>query len=127
MKAFIITIFLLLTNLYGNKFYYEYDKKIELDEVTNKSRAADGILEYTNKDGKTIKFRNEIIVQCEKNFVCEDTLTLLGIENYTKLSDNFFLVYVQKNQDIFELSQKLYEESSIKSAHPNFVKQRVRR
>lgn len=127
MKTIILILFLFFTNLYANKFYYEYDKKVEIEENTTKKRSLSDVSEYQTKDGKTVKFKNEIIVQCEKNTNCEDKFSSLGIENFSKLSKDFFLVFVQKNQDIFNLSQKLYEEDSIKAAHPNFIKERVRR
>lgn len=127
MKTIILILFLFFTNLYASKFYYEYDKKVEIEENTTKKRSASDVSEYQTKDGKTVKFKNEIIVQCKKNIHCEDRFSSLGIETFDKLSKSFFLIYLQKGQDIFDLSQKLYEDSSIKAAHPNFIKERISR
>ena len=131
MKYLLIS--LLFTNLlFAQNFYYEFGEKVYVNEVTksqSKTLNSDNneIKEFQTTDGKTVKFKNEIIVQCEKNMNCEDDFTTLGITNFNKISTYFYHIKLDSNQDIFEFSQKIKELDSVKIAHPNFIKERVYR
>jgi hypothetical protein len=128
-----ILLFLLLTNLlFAEKFYYEFGKKVYVEEVINTQSKSlntneEEIKEYKTNNGKTVKFKNEIIVECEKNKNCEDDFITLGIKNFSNISKYFYHIKLDSNQDIFEFSQKLKELDSVKIAHPDFIKQRVYR
>ena len=125
-------LFLLLTNiLFAENFYYEFGKKVYVEEkqqVQSKDvKTNNDIKEYKTTEGKTVKFKNEIIVKCEKDKNCEDDLTTLGIKNFYKISNYFYHIKLDSNQNIFEFSQKIQELDSVKIAHPNFIKERVYR
>ena len=128
-----LLILLLLTNiLFAEKFYYEFGKKVYVEEVVKpESKSLNNentqIKEYLSTDGKTVKFKNEIIVQCEKDRNCEDDFITLDIKNFYKISKYFYHIKLDSNQHIFEFSQKIQELDSVKIAHPNFIKQRVYR
>lgn len=126
MKYFLIFI-MNLAFVYANNFYYEFGKKVELQEnkesrSLNKQNNINQIREYTTKDGKKVMFKeNEILVQCNKDSYCEDDFLDLELTNVKKISDSFYLIKLNKNQDIFEKSQKLFKKENIKSAHPNYI------
>jgi len=125
--------FLLLTNLlFAEKYYYEFGKKVYVDEILktqtkNLSTDDKEIKEYKTRDDKIVKFKNEIIAQCKKDKNCEDDFVILGITNFYKISKYFYHIKLNSDQDIFEFSQKIKELDSIKVAHPNFIKERVYR
>ena len=91
-----LLILLLLTNiLFAEKFYYEFGKKVYVEEVVKpESKSLNNentqIKEYLSTDGKTVKFKNEIIVQCEKDRNCEDDFITLDIKNFYKISKYFY-------------------------------------
>lgn len=127
-----ILMSLVLTNLlFGQDFYYEFGEKVYVKEVTKsqiKSLNTDNeIKEYKTNDGKIVKFKNEIIVQCQKDKNCEDDFKTLNILNFYKISKYFYHIKLDSNQNIFEFSQKIKELDSVKIAHPNFIKERVYR
>lgn len=119
-----------LTNLLlADNFYYEFDKKVELKNVIKSDSLSsnDEIQEYVTTSGEAVKFKNEILVQCEKDKYCEDDFESLNLSNRTKLSEDFYLIKLDQDQDIFELCQELYNLEDIKSAHPNFIKSRFKK
>lgn len=128
MKYILIYSFL-LNVLFADNFYYEFDKKVELKNAVknNSSVSNDDIQEYLSTSGQVIKFKNEILVQCEKDIYCEDDFENLNLSNRTKLSEGFYLIKLDSTQNIFELCQELYNLEDIKSAHPNFIKDRFKR
>jgi len=114
--------------LLANSFYFEFDKKVEIvPKISTKTLNNDEIQEYTTTEGKTIKFKNEILVECNENSDCTDDFQELNIESFNKISHRFFLIKLNSNQDIFEYCQKLYNKEDIKSAHPNYLKERKKR
>lgn len=126
---YILFLLLLGNYLFANKFYYEFDKKVEIKNQlqTQNLKTKNDILQYQTTTGKNIKFKNEIIVQCKINAYCEDDFSDLSIIDYEKVIDNLYLIKLTKNQDIFDLAQKLYLKDDIRSAHPNYVKAREKR
>lgn len=122
------TIFLLLSiKLFAsNQFYYEFDKKVEvLPSIQSFSQNNENstILQYTTIDGKTLRFKNEILVKCKKNRYCEDDFIDLNITNFEKISKNLFLIILTSQDNIFEICQNLYIKEDIKSAHPNYQRE----
>ena len=128
---YLLILLLSLTFLSANKFYYEDNKKVEI--ITNETKlrslnqSYDDVQEYTTTEGKTVKFRNEILVQCKPNSYCEDDFEDLNLINYKKLNSSIYLIILDNNQDIFLYCQKLYEKTDIKSAHPNYKRKLIRR
>ncbi len=128
MKYLLLCCF--LTNLLlADNFYYEFDKKVELKNVIKSDSLSsnDEIQEYVTTSGEAVKFKNEILVQCEKDKYCEDDFESLNLSNRTKLSEDFYLIKLDQDQDIFELCQELYNLEDVKSAHPNFIKSRFKK
>ena len=127
MKYLLILISLNFS-LLANSFYFEFDKKVEIvPKISTKTLNNDEIQEYTTTEGKTIKFKNEILVECNENSDCTDDFEELNIESFNKISHRFFLIKLNSNQYIFEYCQKLYNKEDIKSAHPNYLKERKKR
>lgn len=130
MKLFALFLFIMISNVYANNFYYEFGKKVELKpKATTKSfnTTAKDVEEYETTDGKFVKFKHEILVNCKENAYCEDDFSDLTLPNYKKIFDNIYLIKLDKNKDIFEYCQKLYEKEDITSAHPNYVRDVTRK
>lgn len=89
--------------LNANQFYYEFDKKVEVvPKITKKSVDSSDIHEFITTDGKSLKFKNEILVQCKEDAYCLDDFEDLNLQNVTTLSSSFFLIKLNSSQDIFE-------------------------
>jgi hypothetical protein len=112
----------------ADDYYYQYGKKIELTK-TYEQRAINhtNVDYFMTKNGHKVGVTKEIIVQCEENIDCIATLDKYHLKDMSKLSDKLFVIKIYDDEDIFEFSQKLYNNNAIKLAHPNFIKNRKRR
>ena len=127
MKKKIIILFLALTIVgYAGDFYYEYGKKVEVTKLSKK-RANSNVTYYKTSNGHNVGVNGEILVQCEEGIDCQSLLVAQKLEKVTRLTDKIFLVTIAKGENVFEWSQKLYENDKIKIAHPNFIKTKRRR
>ncbi len=124
MKNILILISFLSFS-FSNDFFYNNGKKIFVQQ--KQTRSISKTKQYVTQSGKTLSFTNEIIVTCKKNTICLEDIKKMKLKNISKISKNFYLVKVDKNQNIFKLSQKLYDLPSVKSAQPNFIKKRINR
>ena len=76
---------------------------------------------------QTVKFKNQILVQCKKNRYCEDDFENLNLTNYKNIGNNTYVIKLDNTQDIFSFCQKLYDKQDIKSAHPNYIRKLIKR
>ena len=125
-----ILILGLLTNLLlSNDFYYEYGKKIELlNNSTTKLLSNNSIAKiYTTTKGKSLIFKDEIIVRCKENKICDNDIELFNLKKIIKRSNDYFLLQINSNQNIFTIMQELHKKENILSAHPNYlIKKKIR-
>lgn len=127
---YLFLILLTFSVSYASNFFYEFGKKVEMaPSVSPKStnETYDDVQEYITSDGKYIKFRNEIIVQCVKDAYCEDDFEELTLTNYKSIGSNTFLITLDSTQNIFTFCQNLYEKEDIETAHPNYIRKLIRK
>lgn len=126
-----IAISLLSLTLLGcaNDFYYENGKKIEVSKIENRdtNHKMTDIKYYKTSQGHKIGVKNDILVECNADVNCIEVLNKYNTLSITPVTDTIFLVKIAKEKNIFEFSQKLYKDSNIKIAHPNFRKEKRRR
>lgn len=126
MKKIGLLLVIGLLSLQANDFYYENGKKVMVVKALE-NRSNDNISYYQNSLGKKIGVQDEIILKCKQSSACATTLQKYNFLKIEKLSDTLLLVKIAENQNIFKVSQSLYNEPSIEFAHPNFTKERTRR
>jgi hypothetical protein len=113
---------LLSLSLYSSDYYFEYGKKVELTKAKDyRSEGVGGVDYYITQYGNRVGITNELIVKCEHSN-CTEILGKYNLTNITSLSDSLFLVKLENNENIFEISQKLYLDKNITFATPNFTK-----
>jgi len=128
MKRYLLLTLGLSLSLSATNYYYEYGKKVELQPLnTTRSINNQDIRYYMRPNGHKVGVNDEIIVQCKDNINCQTQLEKYNFVKISKLSEKLFLVKIDKSQDIFAISQELYNSNSIKLAHPNFTKTIKRR
>ena len=132
MKYLLLCCFL-INGLSAGNFYYEFDKKVEMQsKIETKSlnetnKTYDDIQEYTTTDNKKVKFKNEILVKCTNNSYCLDDFEDLNLTNYKEIGTNTYLIKLDEKQDIFLYCKNLYEKNDIESAHPNYIRKLIKR
>ncbi len=127
MKKQILLIFIGFSiTACASDYYYEYGKKIELtksyEPYEQRALNDNNIEYYTSKSGYKVGVNKEIIVQCKENIDCRSILSKYSLKDISKLSDKLFVVKIHDDENVFEFSQKLYHDNSIKLAQPNFIK-----
>lgn len=129
-----IIISLLGLTLVGcaSNFYYENGKKItvtklESSEIQKKISSDDEVAYYKNSKGHKIGVKDDILVECKEKIDCREVLSKYETTSVRSVSDSIFMVKISKDKNVFEFSQKLYEDADIKIAHPNFRKEKKRR
>jgi hypothetical protein len=132
MKNRIIISFLGLTLLgYASEFYYENGKKVTMTEIASegnqKIQAEDAVRYYKTDKGHKLGVKQDILVECKEGVDCQKVLSKYETVSINALTDSIFIVKVAKDENVFVFSQKLYENSDIKIAHPNFIKEKKRR
>lgn len=129
MKSLFFSLLAISSVFATNDFYYEFDKKVYIKNKieTKTSKSDTNIQEYETQEGKKVKFKNEIVVQCEKDIDCKEDIKLLGLNNIAEISKGFLFIQLENDKNIFEYSQKIHELDSVKIAHPNFIKERTLR
>lgn len=132
MKNKIMISFLGLSLLgYANEFYYEKGKKVELTEITSdahqKVQNTEAIRYYKTERGQTVGVTQDILVECKEGVECRKVLSEYEMLEVRSLTDSIYIVTIAKDQNVFVMSQKLYENSNVKMAHPNFIKEKKRR
>jgi len=119
----------------ANEYYYKHGQKVELTKLAEKRLDTTKMIKYyITKRGNKLGVTNEVIVQCKADVNCTSVLNAYSLETVSKLSkislvkevsklsETLFLVKIKKDENIFKVSQELYNNKDIVLAHPNFIK-----
>ncbi len=127
MKSLLSILFLCVA-LCSESYYYEYGKKVELTKLKEQRVVNDQVIKYyKNSAGQKIGIKDEIIVKCKSNQECKDIFEKYNLTKVENLTQTIALIKLINGENVFVLSQKLYLEDGIITAHPNFIKKRYRR
>ncbi len=122
-KIFTLTL-LLYTISWSEVYYFADDKKVYLNKLKEQRDIYDNIIEYyENQDEQKMGVKREIFVKCRLAKSCQQIFKKYNLKNIKDITSSIFLITVKKDDDIFELSQKLYLENNIMISHPNFIKE----
>ena len=128
MKKRLLCLACLVSTVFAGDYYYEYGKKVDVVKLKeSRTIGSNSVDFYKTQNGHKVGITNEIIVQCEENINCVSLLERYSFSSISKISDNFFVVKINKNQNIFEVSQMLYNDAEVKLAQPNLIKNRKSR
>ncbi|MCH9741354.1 MAG: hypothetical protein K0U38_11040 [Epsilonproteobacteria bacterium] len=126
-KTILLPILALTVVGCAGDFYYENDKKVEVTKVAEKRDNKSNVTYYKTSNGHKVGVTNEILVQCKADVDCTKVLSKYETLSVSNLSDTILLVTVATEKNVFEVSQTLYNDADIEVAHPNFIKEKVRR
>ena len=127
MKNRIVISLMAMTLLVNaDDFYYENGNIVEVSEMAQ-SRDNSGIKYYRSSKGNKIGVKNDLLVECVEDVNCSSILSKYDTISIKNITDTIYLIKIDSSKNIFEFSQKLYLDNSIKIAHPNFRKEKKRR
>jgi len=125
----ILLIFLgLLSISYANESYYKNGKLVELQNTqVSRSSNYSSINYYKTATGKRIGVTDQLLVQCKKSVDCPTLLATFNLSNYSKLSDEIFVVKMENGDNVFSVSRAIFESNKVEFSHPDFTKERRKR
>ncbi len=122
IKAISLTL-LFYTLSWGEIYYFAHQERVYLNKLKEQRFIDDDIIEYyENQDGQRMGVKREVLLKCGVNKSCQQIFKKYNLKNIKNITSSIFLITVKKDDDVFELSQKLYLEDNITISHPNFIK-----
>ncbi|MCL2844422.1 MAG: hypothetical protein FWE23_03090 [Chitinivibrionia bacterium] len=110
----------------GRLFFIERGDTIFLTALKG-TRGADGSVEeswFTTQHGARVKIADGIIVELIGSAIPEAVFGQYGIKSFERLANNIFLVNPYDRSRQFELSRELSQDTAVKYAHPNLIRER---
>jgi len=128
MKIILLIFLGIFSISYASESYYENGKLVELQNTySSRSFNDSSIKYYKTAAGKKVGITDQLLVQCKKSVNCPNLLDTFNLSNYSKLSDDIFIVKIENRDNIFSVSRALFESGMVEFAHPNFIKARKKR
>ncbi|MCH9814602.1 MAG: hypothetical protein K0U47_11755 [Epsilonproteobacteria bacterium] len=127
-RSLFLALFGFVLTACASDFYYDRGEKVEVTK-TSQTRAVNdqNVSYYITEKGHKVGVTNDVIVKCESAKSCVETLHKKGFKQVSQLSSTLFLVRLERGEDVFKVAQKLHEDSEIKFAQPNFLKEKIKR
>ena len=132
-------LFLLLVSvsiLLAEEFYQQGKKVTVTPMVAAPSSLTAGVVGapspsyvqwYRTEEGNPIGVLPQILIQWRNPSLKEQVLQNYPIITQEDLTKTITLITLENGADVFLVSRQLYEDSATKSAHPNFIKEKVYR
>jgi len=79
---------------------------------------------FTTQHGSRVKIADGIIAELIVGALPEAIFGQYNIKSFENLSGNIFLIVPADKNEQFELSRKLSQNSAVKYAHPNLIRER---
>jgi hypothetical protein len=133
MKKILLLGLLFIFSSANNTFFYQNGKKIyitQLKENIVNTRAITkpkNIKYFLTQNSTKIGIEDTILISTYKNTNLTLLLNIYDLFLVKKLSNNIYLVKVKDISLTLDTANKLYEDSSVKYAHPNFIREIKRR
>jgi len=119
--------------LNADEYYYENGVKVKLiPQSTSTPRILVSVpitqvKYYTNHNNIIVGVDDTIIASCKKDNRCIDDIKSQDIKMIKLISNNIYLITINNKNEIFNISNTLYELGSFKYVHPNFYKKKALR
>ncbi|MBT5935635.1 hypothetical protein [Sulfurimonas sp.] len=128
MKHIFLIILLIIQVCFANdNYYYQNNNKVLLEPSISIARDSSSIDYYTNEKGIVLGVTDTLIVKFKyernlNNYLNEFNLTLIK-----RLGNGLYLLKVENKNLTIDISNKLTQKVDIKYAHPNFIKNIIKR
>lgn len=124
-KVFFLFLFLANTALVAQEYYYSNKNKVLLTPIesntsTLQSRSLTDEIRYFETPNKQIVGVTDTLIL--KTQALQRILAHYEVILVSELSEDLYLLKVKDKAQLFEICNKLYKESEVEFAHPNFHK-----
>jgi len=127
IKIILITLITLPLLSQEYYFYKNKDEKEFLTPINQIFRDNKEISYYKMKNNIIIGVSDKIIVKTDINFNINDLISKFQLKILKKLSKNVYLLQTKDKSLTLDTANRLNENINIKYAHPDFIKQMIRR
>ncbi len=129
-KGFLLCFIISLSSLSAetDSFYYSGGKKHFLNAKKElRSTLNKDMLFYKDQFGKDIGIDDQLIVSFKDISIKSEIESRYNLTMVERLTDNMYLYRVDNMDKTLSVSNKIYEESGVKFAHPNFHIKKIKK
>ncbi len=121
----LILLMLVASGLYSqDSFYYKNGKKVTLIPKKRIERSV-GVIYYQDKQGNELGINREILVKLKDDQSIKPLLEKYAISLKEKITENIYIVTCKDVTLTLDTANRLYGDSSVIYAHPNFLRKKV--
>ena len=92
--------------------------------MQNSQETNSSIKYYKKSNSQVVGVDNRIIAKCIDQNDCQRVILKYSDLRFEVLSKNIYLIYLKNQDEIFDISVKLYEEGCFDYVQPNFHKEK---
>lgn len=118
-KLFLLSIFIII--LYADSYYYDGDKKIYLTSVEKQTRDFQkNSSQFKTQNDTYLSVDNRIILKLKTGIDIQTLIAEYNLIYIKRLYTNTYLLQINNNEDIFDVSNTLHLDKRTIFSHPNF-------
>lgn len=122
-----VLILLIQLGCASDNYYYKNNQKVSIKPSTSVLRSDVGIDYYQNDKGILLGVTDKLIVKLKNSNNLKKYLVEFNLIMEKTLGKNLYLLKAQEKSLTIDISNRLSEKEDVVYAHPDFIKQRVRR
>lgn len=118
-KLLFLSIFNII--LYANKYYYDGNQKVYLTSIDKSIRdLQENSSQFKTQNGTYLSIDNTFIVKIKEDVNIQNLIDEYNLLYIKQLYTNTYLLQINNNEDIFDISNKLHLDNRTIFSHPNF-------
>lgn len=127
LKTIFLTILLITQVVVADDYYYKNNKRITLTSTSSMSKNSSNIDYYQTEEGIIVGVTTNLIVKLKDGNNLDNYLNEFNLTLVKTLSNNLYLLRSENKSLTLDISNRLSEKDDVGYAHPDFIKQRIRR
>jgi len=132
MMKILLSLFFIILSLYAaeGSFYYENGKKISLKPVSSPLRTLNeksGIDYYQTQRGIVVGVSDKLLVKLQDKSQLQALLKEFNLVMLKAYNNNIFLLQTPSKNKTITIANELHQKENVLFAHPDFLKQSMKR
>ena len=128
----LFSLFFIILSLYAaeGSFYYENGKKISLKPVSSPLRTLNeksGIDYYQTQRGIVVGVSDKLLVKLQDKSQLQALLKEFNLVMLKAYNNNIFLLQTPSKNKTITIANELHQKENVLFAHPDFLKQSMKR
>lgn len=128
VKVFFISISFAQTACANDTYFYQNNIQKYLTQEFRDVAGSDPKIDYYLTDkNQLLGVSNKLIVKLKNNINIQKYLDEYGVTLVKKVAENTYLLQVSSKSLTLKIANRLHEKQDVEYAHPDFIKQRMKR